>query len=238
MRIVKTLSACLAVIGVAASAAHAQFSNYSEAHSAPTGQPSFEIKSAQLSVLVSPYTTFERTYAAFENNSIVAHKQVDKGVLLSIEQFHRNLSDLPTANNSNTSSSTLGAYYWYNSKHRDNYAAYYKYFPTSKIGGQVTIGGDTKLGINEYYLFVLYNALVADPKHKLAVQVGAGPYFPRQELGKGGWNYILGASYGFSPEYSAVASLWYVDFENSFPQYGFNTRSTTARFSLGIAHPF
>jgi hypothetical protein len=166
-------------------------------------------------------------------------KANDVGPLVLVEKLYR-LDQRETFLKTGKPGSTfsLGAWYWYHSSTTDRYSIYGKYFFDNRYGAQLSIGGDSHVGLNEYYGFFLYNALRSNDKNKIAIQVGVGPYLPRTSTGNLGYTATAAAAYTLTPDTSVILSLWYVNFEQKFPQFGFNRTSTTLRYTVGVGYSF
>jgi hypothetical protein len=222
--------------------AHAQFSSLREAGTETTINVKGKVRLFKpITVFFSPDTLFQRDFARVSGANIYSVQENDAGPLIGLEKLY--LLDLrptyiKTHPGSAGSSFTLGTWYWYNSSHLDRFAVYGKYFLNGRIGVQGSFGGDSHLGLYEYYGFVLYNALRATSTNKFAVQLGVGPYLPRQSLGNLGYNATAAVAYSVNSDLSVVASIWYVNFEQDFPTFGFNRNSSTVRYTVGVGYSF
>ena len=132
----------------------------------------------------------------------------------------------------------MGAWYWYHNGSTDRFSVYDKYFLNNRYGVQASLGGDTHLGLSEYYGFFLYNALRTNAHQKVGLQLGAGPYLPRTSAGDLGYTATGAVAYNISPELSAVGSLWYINYKQKFDQFGFDKTSTTVRYTMGAGYSF
>jgi hypothetical protein len=199
VKIVNAVAWAAVALGIlgAASPAHA-FSALSEDNGAVRAKPGAAPQRFRaLTVLVSPYTSFQRNFAVPGEGVIFQEKKTNVGPLILIEKLYR-LDQRDTfqgAHPRSGSTFTLGGYYWYNSKKTDRLTIYGKYFPNRQFGVEADIGGETRQGITEYYAFLLYNALHATAKNNLAIQVGIGPYIPRTSIGDVGYTGTVTAAY-------------------------------------------
>lgn len=242
---IRQFAAAGAALGILAIAmpAHAQFGSLRETSDTEyTQYVTSTGKSAEFkpfTVFFSPDTLFQRTGARTSGGQIIRYKTNDTGPLVLVEKLYR-LDQRETFLKTGKSGSTvsIGAWYWYNSAKTDRLALYAKYFLNNKYGAQLSLGGDTHLGLSEYYGFFLYNVLRSNEKNKVAVQVGAGPYIPRTSLGDPGYTATAAVAYNISPTLSAIGSLWYVNYKQKFNQFGFQKTSTTARYTLGVGYSF
>lgn len=253
MKILNVLAVAAVVLGVigAACPAHAQIGGLSEVsggtRTAAVGKPE---RFRDLTVLFSPYTSFQRTFPSSGGGKIYQNKQTNAGPLVLFEKLYR-LDQRETflAKHPHQGSTfTLGGYYWYNSASRDRLTVYGKYFPNSTVGIGLNLGGETHStnpaqggnpgGVTEYYGFVLINALRVTSKNNLAIQLGLGPYIPRSSIGNIGYTGSAAAAYRLGAYSTLVASLWYVDFKTKNQASGFSRNETTARVSVGVAYNF
>jgi hypothetical protein len=227
--------------------AHAQFGSLRETSDTeytqyvnPNGKaPSFK----PFTVFFSPYTLFQRTYATVgsggESGRVLSVKTNDAGPLVLFEKLYR-LDQRETFQKTGKAGSTfsLGTWYWYHNSKIDRYSVYGKYFFNNRYGLQGSIGGDTHLGLSEYYGFFLYNIVRSNDKNKVGVQIGAGPYLPRTSQGDVGYTGTAAAAYNLTSDVSLVASLWYVNYKQKFEQFGFDKTSTTVRYTVGAGYSF
>lgn len=223
--------------------AHAQFGSlretsdteYTQYVTAGGHAPAFK----PFTIFFSPYTLFQRTGARTGSGQIFSFKSNDSGPLVLIEKLYR-LDQRETFQKTGKPGSTfsLGAWYWYHNNRVDRYSVYGKYFFNNRYGLQGSLGGDTHLGLSEYYGFFLYNALRTNATQKVGLQLGAGPYLPRTSAGNLGYNATGAAAYNISPDLSAVLSLWYINYKQKFQQFGFDKTSTTLRYTIGVGYSF
>ena len=244
MRIGKFAAAAV-VLGAMALAmpAHAQFGSlretsdteYTQYVTAGGKAPQFK----PFTLFFSPYTLFQRTGARTGAGQIFSFKSNDSGPLILVEKLYR-LDQRETFLKTGRPGSTfsLGAWYWYHNSNTDRFSLYGKYFLNNRYGLQGSFGGDTHIGLTEYYGFFLYNVLRTNAKQKVAVQAGVGPYLPRTSAGDLGYTATGAAAYNISPELSAVASLWYINYRQKFSQFGFDKTSTTVRYTFGVGYSF
>lgn len=221
---------------------HAQFGSLRETADTPVIDASGKIVFKPNTVFFSPLTTFQRTGASVgtgaQGGQIFSFKASDAGPMALYEKLYRVDAGRPSYKGREGASLSLGTWYWYHNNAVDRFAVYGKYFFNRGIGAQISVGGDTHTGVNEYYGFLLYNVVRSKPKLPVGVQVGVGPYFPRASLGGSGYTYTAAAAYSLSPDVSIVASLWYVNFKARFPTFGFSDTSTTARYTVGVGYSF
>ena len=249
MRIKQLAAAVAAAAGawLLAAPAHAQFGSLRETSDteytqyvtgggkAPTFKP--------FTLFFSPYTLFQRTYGQVgggsQSGDILSVKANDSGPLVLIEKLYR-LDQREAFQKTGKPGSTfsLGAWYWYHNSSIDRYSLYGKYFFNNRYGLQGSIGGDTHLGLSEYYGFFLYNALRTNARQKVGVQLGVGPYLPRTSSGNTGYTATGAVAYNLSPALSAVGSLWYINYKQKLQQFGFNKTSTTVRYTVGLGYSF
>lgn len=227
---------------VFATPSHAQFGSLRETADAPVITANGKIVFKPNTLFISPITTFQRTGASVgtgaQAGQIFSFKANDAGPLVLYEKLYRLDTPRPTFRGKEGTSLSLGFWYWYHNSKFDRYAAYSKYFFNPRIGAQVSVGGDTHTGINEYYGFLLVNALRATRSNKVGVQVGVGPYIPRTSIGGSGITYTVAAAYNINSDLSVVGSLWYLNFKSKFPAFGFEQTSTTARYTVGVGYSF
>lgn len=240
------IAVTVAALGLAAltlvAPAHAQFGSLRETADTPVIDATGKIIFKPNTLFISPFTTFQRTGARVgtgaQGGQIFAFKTNDAGPMVLYEKLYRLDAGRPTFKGTGGSSLSLGLWYWYHNSAVDRYALYSKYFFNKSVGAQVSFGGDTHTGLNEYYGFLLYNLLRAKPKAPIGVQVGIGPYLPRTSLGNAGYTYTAAAAYNVSNTVSVVASIWSLNFKNKFPPFGFTKTSTTVRYTLGVGYSF
>ena len=234
--------AAAALSGLLSGPAHAQFGSLRETFTpaAPTqtttGTPGgATVKLGQVDrpiyIGINPYTLFQVSHSIQDaQTSAVATETGNAiGPLVVVEKTFR-LED-PT-------SFSLGTWYWFNNSKTDRLGIYGKYGINSRIGVQGTIGGSTHTGFDEYYAFLLYNVLRGSAKLPLSAQVGVGPYIPRKGEGDAGYTGTIQASYAGKGNLSYNASLWYVKYNQNFPDLALKSNNTTARFSLGVGYTF
>ncbi len=220
--------------------AHAQFSSLRETGEATvdaTGKIIFKSNT----LIFSPVTTFQRAGAKVgtgaQGGNIFSFKANEAGPMLVYEKLYR-LDVRPTFKKKEGTSLALGFWYWYHNNNVDRYAAFSKYFVNKSIGAQISIGGDTHTGVNEYYGFLLYNALRPKEKQPIGVQLGIGPYIPRTNLGSSGYTYTVSAAYNATSVVTVLASLWYVNYKAKFQTLGVENTSQTARYTVGVGYSF
>ena len=139
------------------------------------------------------------------------------------------------------SSATLGAWYWYHNSKVDRLSLYGKYFYDNRVGVQFNAGGDTHLGLFEYYAFVLYNAKNQSQTSPVGIQLGLGPYVSRRnaqtETFSGGDTGITGLfdlSYTQSTRISYSGEIWYVNYHAPARDFGISTTDSLLRFYVGV----
>lgn len=239
---IQKFAAAAAVLGLAAlilaAPARAQFGSLRETADTPVIDSTGKIIFKPNTLFISPITTFQRTFASVKGGQIFANKTSDAGPMVLYEKLYRLDAGRPTFKGTGGTSLSLGFWYWYHNSNVDRYAVYGKYFFNKSVGGQLSIGGDTNTGVNEYYGFVLYNVLRSKPKAPVGVQVGIGPYIPRTSLGSPGYTYTVAAAYNISDTVSIVGSIWSLNYKNKFPPFGFTKNSTTVRYTVGVGYSF
>lgn len=140
------------------------------------------------------------------------------------------------------SSATVGAWYWYHNSKIDRLALYGKYFLDNRFGFQLNIGGDSHLGLFEYYLFALANIKNNTPQSPVGVQIGIGPYINRRSGkdetfsgGDPGIAALLGV--GYAPKNSPLsysAELRYINYHVPAKDLGVSTTDSLLRFYAGV----
>lgn len=144
---------------------------------------------------------------------------------------------------SNSSTASIGAWYWYHNSKTDRFSVYGKYFANSRVGGQLSVGGDSHLGLFEYYALLLYNAKKITPTSPLAIQLGIGPYLSRRSGrtdtfsgGDPGVTGIVDLTYmpGGNRRVSYTGEVWYVNYHAPARDLGISTTDSLLRFYAGI----
>jgi hypothetical protein len=147
----------------------------------------------------------------------------------------------PSRAHHDVSTASLGAWYWYHNSQTDRLSVYGKYFYNSRVGGQLNIGGDTHLGLFEYYAFFLYNAKKQTKLSPVGIQLGIGPYLNRRNGktatfsgGDPGVTGLVDITYTQSPRISYSGELWYVNYHAPARDLGLSTTDSLVRFYAGI----
>ena len=143
------------------------------------------------------------------------------------------------------STASIGAWYWYHNSQIDRVSLYGKYFIDDRIGFLANIGGDTHLGLFEYYGFVLANVKNQTPASPVGIQIGIGPYFNRRSGNdrrtfSGGDTGIAGLlSVSYAPKKSPLsysAELRYINYHVPARDLGISTTDSLVRFYAGITY--
>ena len=143
------------------------------------------------------------------------------------------------------SSASIGAWYWYHNSRIDRLALYGKYFLDDRLGFLANFGGDTHLGLFEYYGFALYNAKNQTPTSPIGIQLGIGPYFNRRSGndhvtfsgGDTGFAALIGLSY--APRRSPLsysAEMRYINYKVPARDFGLSTTDSLVRFYAGVSY--
>ena len=149
----------------------------------------------------------------------------------------------PNRKHGTNSSASIGAWYWFHSSSSDKLTVYGNYFYDSRVGFQVNVGGDTHLGLFEYYGFLLANAKVPSPKSPIGIQLGIGPYFNRRNGqsatfsgGDTGVAALLGVSYnqGLKSRISYSGELRYINYRAPAQELGLSTTDSLVRVYAGV----
>jgi len=196
----------------------------------------------QTVIAVSPETTVFQFRVPVRDSKGGTHINTitDVGTTVVVEkQFHleRNRP------HHDSSSASIGAWYWYHNSNTDRFSIYGKYFSNSRVGGQLSIGGDTHLGLFEYYALFLYNAKNATKASPVGIQLGVGPYLSRRsgrtDTFSGGDPGVTGvADLTYTPggggRVSYTGEVWYVNYKAPARDLGLATTDSLMRFYAGL----
>ena len=200
------------------------------------------IPPAQTIIALSPETTVFQFKVTLRNSDGKTHTDTSSyaGTTLLAEKLY---FLRPAHKNGPFSTATIGAWYWYHNSQVDRVALYGKYFLNDRVGLLASVGGDTHLGLFEYYGFVLGNLKNQTPASPVGIQVGIGPYFNRRSGNDGrtfsggdtGFAALLGVSY--SPKKSPLsysAELRYINYHVPARDLGISTTDSLVRFYAGV----
>ncbi|MGI4792330.1 MAG: hypothetical protein ACRYFS_26180 [Janthinobacterium lividum] len=211
----------------------------------PTGSGgSLKLPPAQTFIAVSPDATVFQFKVSLRDANGFTHTDTHSyaGTTLLAEKL---FSLPPNHKGGSLSSASIGAWYWYHNSNIDRLALYGKYFLDNKIGFLANVGGDTHLGLFEYYGFVLDNVKNQTPTSPFGVQIGIGPYFNRRSGndhltfsgGDTGVAALLGLSY--APKHSPLsysAELRYINYHVPARDLGISTTDSLVRFYAGVTY--